>query len=725
MSVQNPAFKISRWSVEGMEGMWVKMFDPPTVSPDTPELVAATNPVPEVMATAGFQLAPSLLHTVQRDLMHDQLIPTWDGQKVLVFFVIADVENFAAAVGTFPGPTIRIPRGAVFHCVTSGHGPPPHTIHWHGIEPTPMNDGVGHCSMEIGSYNYQFQPNFIGTYFYHCHRNTMQHFEFGLYGMLLIDPPDAFFATQVNPAIPIGHCRDGKRRTAANLTGFPQFPGFNSKELSDSDPWNGDNRLKFPTDPHAMTVAYDVEALWVMDDRDSVWSDLGSNARATYPRHGSVPGVDDAFSQNPGKNGFFAFNDFNADYWFVTGVPVPAHKGGTAAIPTNVEIPAALNSGVSGTQVPINAETGQTVLLRCLNGAYNSIEVTFPVNVVIIAWDGRALGVAPYGHNHAYLVPAGTPVKMSTARRFDALIRSATPVESFATVKFINTRGQVPGSSEEVLVTARIPINIGGTPQEAPSFGFSGRIIDQGGSPMEGVSVMVTPKSLGGSEPQTVLTDANGNYSVAGLVNSSYEIIPTLAGFVFTPLSSIVTINDQNPPNQNFTSSMAVGTVTLSANKPSPQPIGIPGGVTFTAGVQGGTGPFEFEFELSDGAVSVKKQAFSANASWTWNTATAAAGSYIVKVKVRQTGSTLALAEKISLLNYGIFAGNATYTPNSYTIDEALDALRIAVGAKNPTTANLARYDLAPLLNGIVQPDGKVDLQDVIAILRLVVGLPL
>ena len=55
-----------------------------------------------------------------------------------------------------------------------------------------MNDGVGHASMEIGEYTYQWQPNHIGSYFYHCHRNTIQHFEFGLYGFLIIEPPDAF-----------------------------------------------------------------------------------------------------------------------------------------------------------------------------------------------------------------------------------------------------------------------------------------------------------------------------------------------------------------------------------------------------------------------------------------------------------------------------------------------------------------------------------------------------
>ena len=131
------------------------------------------------------------------------------------------------------------------------------------------------------------------------------------------------------------------------------------------------------------------------------------------------------------------FHDYNADYWYVTGVPVLGHRGDGAATPVDIEnpavvfgtadgtIPAALNSGVTGMQVAINAKVGDVILVRCLDAAYNCISVTFPVDVTIIAWDGRALGVPPFGrYNHAYEVPAGTPIHTSTARRYDALIKA-------------------------------------------------------------------------------------------------------------------------------------------------------------------------------------------------------------------------------------------------------------------------------------------------------------
>ncbi|MBI5101155.1 MAG: multicopper oxidase domain-containing protein [Nitrospirae bacterium] len=353
----------------------------------------------------------------------------YDGKKVR-FFTFSDPDVPATGGGVWPGPTIRAPRGVVFHGESSAGGPPPHTIHWHGIEPTPMNDGVGHCSMEIGSYTYQFQPNFIGTYFYHCHRNTMQHFEFGLYGMLLVEPPDAFSGA---PAVAGGY----PRRTAANLANFPQFPGFVAGDLAGGD-------------PHAYTVPYAAEALWVLDDVDSVWRDKMANAKATFPSHGLLnPGVDDQFFKGD-------FHDFNPDYFFVTGVPFPAPVGSTVSCAPNVVVPAHLNSGVTGMQVSVNAQVNQTVLVRVLNASYVTIRVRFPVDVVIIAFDGRALGVPPFAqYNHAFLLPAGTSYELSTARRFDVLMRSSTPVNSFATVEFRHNQ-----KNDSLLLNGLIPVTI-------------------------------------------------------------------------------------------------------------------------------------------------------------------------------------------------------------------------------------------------------------------------
>src|SRR5512134_663355 len=134
MSYDTPGTTILRRSVAGMEGMHSKMFDPPKLSPATPDLVHPTNPVPDVMAAAGFlsQNPPAPLHTMQRQLMHGMNLPTWDGQDMM-FFLFRDPDGVGGAKsGAFPAPTLRIPRGVVFHCETAGSGPPPHTIHWHG-----------------------------------------------------------------------------------------------------------------------------------------------------------------------------------------------------------------------------------------------------------------------------------------------------------------------------------------------------------------------------------------------------------------------------------------------------------------------------------------------------------------------------------------------------------------------------------------------------------------
>ncbi|MCF8508889.1 MAG: multicopper oxidase domain-containing protein [Hyphomonadaceae bacterium] len=124
----------------------------------------------------------------------------------------------------WPAKTIRVRQGQLVHSTIHAQKNS-HTIHHHGMNASTHNDGVGHVSFEVnGKYTYQFRPQNAGTYFYHCHKNTVLHFEMGMYGFLIVDPPT------------------GKGR------------------LYEGGP------------------AYDVEALWAFDDVDPEWRKLEHQA---------------------------------------------------------------------------------------------------------------------------------------------------------------------------------------------------------------------------------------------------------------------------------------------------------------------------------------------------------------------------------------------------------------------------------------------------------------
>lgn len=267
----------------------------------------------------------------------------------------------------WPAKTIRTVEGDIIHARVEA-STNTHTIHWHGIEPTTMNDGVGKHSYEIsGKVVYQFATNTAGTFFYHCHKNTVLHFERGLYGLFIVDP---------------------KRPDVPEAAGVPEPP------YRDGGPG-------FVTglNPPTNLIKYDVEALWAFDEIDTRWIGLNHNAFMQFcdpadPIKGSE------FSQN----GFL--NDFRPDVFTISG-----------ALRRQ-------NDSEPFEEVAVNAEVGQTVLLRILNSGYTIQDYRIGLPAVTIGMDGHALGADPYTpYSRPISLAAGQPFTLTTAMRHNLIVK--------------------------------------------------------------------------------------------------------------------------------------------------------------------------------------------------------------------------------------------------------------------------------------------------------------
>ncbi|GJL49105.1 MAG: hypothetical protein NPIRA01_03320 [Nitrospirales bacterium] len=94
-----------------------------------------------------------------------------------------------------PGPVIRVHKGDLVkvHFTNTHHLP--HTMHFHGVHPFNM-DGNGQrdmgreqLQMPGESYTYEWVAKEPGFYLYHCHFDTANHLDHGMYGLFIVEDP--------------------------------------------------------------------------------------------------------------------------------------------------------------------------------------------------------------------------------------------------------------------------------------------------------------------------------------------------------------------------------------------------------------------------------------------------------------------------------------------------------------------------------------------------------
>src|SRR3546814_928186 len=97
--------------------------------------------------------------------------------------------------GVSPGPTIRARQGEEVFVRLQNDLPQPTTIHWHGIRIDNAMDGVPHLTQHAvapgETFDYRFTVPDAGTFWYHPHDRSWEQVARGLYGLLIVDEPDA------------------------------------------------------------------------------------------------------------------------------------------------------------------------------------------------------------------------------------------------------------------------------------------------------------------------------------------------------------------------------------------------------------------------------------------------------------------------------------------------------------------------------------------------------
>lgn len=120
-----------------------------------------------------------------------------DGREIYVWGYSLEPVRGSAVL---PGPSLEVREGELVEIQLTNLGPSepgvhpfPHTVHLHGLDVDQVNDGVpetGAVARVGETITYRFEATHAGTYWYHCHVDTVEHLTMGMYGALIVHPDD-------------------------------------------------------------------------------------------------------------------------------------------------------------------------------------------------------------------------------------------------------------------------------------------------------------------------------------------------------------------------------------------------------------------------------------------------------------------------------------------------------------------------------------------------------
>lgn len=194
---------------------------PPAGTPTPPGNTSPPNPSPVVgAATMTFNVVPA--SNAQIKVVDDPMmggsapsVTMSDGKKILVWGLVESGSGLGFnGRAITPGPVLEMIEGQPVSVTLTAMMP--HTMHWHGLDVPTAVDGDPDTSGWVGSmpaervdpakrlgssFAYRFTAPPAGTYFYHCHVDTVVHMEMGMMGSVVVRPPGGVSRVYANGPI--------------------------------------------------------------------------------------------------------------------------------------------------------------------------------------------------------------------------------------------------------------------------------------------------------------------------------------------------------------------------------------------------------------------------------------------------------------------------------------------------------------------------------------------